>query len=96
MDAINQFFSLALALVAGGALAYVLDDIPAWKAWNSSPDLKRYATILLTALVGGVLVIVQSYAPQFVPALPAPVQLAFAWACAYLASQWFHTQDAKK
>ena len=56
----------------------------------------RTRPVAVAVAIGGAIAAWHAYAPQFVPALPVPVRLAFAWACTYLASQWFHSHDASK
>lgn len=95
MDSINQLFAIVIALVAGGSLSYLLDDIPAWKN-STNINLKRYAVIGLSALVGFGLVALQGYAPQFIPTPPNEIQVAINWTAVYLASQVFHGEDKSK
>lgn len=54
---VSAFLDLLIALLIGGAVAYVLQMIPAWRNWSptSFPFAKPLIVLVLTALLGGAL-----------------------------------------
>lgn len=54
---VSAFLDLLMALLIGGAVAYVLQMIPAWRDWSptSFPFAKPLIVLVLTALLGGAL-----------------------------------------
>lgn len=96
-DAVSGFLTLVIALVTGGALAYLFDDIPAWRNWKPQTAwLKSTLMLAATALVGAALVTLQTnILPQYFGGLPAEARTAIAWAAVYLSSQITHQYDVK-
>lgn len=54
---VSAFLDLLMALLIGGAVAYVLQMIPAWRDWSPTqfPFAKPLIVLVLTALLGGAL-----------------------------------------
>ncbi len=54
---VSAFLDLLMALLIGGAVAYVLQMIPAWRDWSptSFPFAKPLIVLVLTAMLGGAL-----------------------------------------
>ncbi len=54
---VSAFLDLLMALLIGGAVAYVLQMIPSWRDWSPTqfPFAKSLIVLVLTALLGGTL-----------------------------------------
>ncbi len=54
---VSAFLDVLMALLIGGAVAYVLQMIPAWRDWSPTqfPFAKPLIVLVLTALLGGAL-----------------------------------------
>ena len=54
---VSAFLDLLMALLIGGAVAYVLQMIPAWRNWSPTqfPFAKPLVVLVFTALLGGAL-----------------------------------------
>lgn len=96
MDSITQLATtLILAITTGGALAYLLDDLPFWKNWTSQPRLKLAATIGLNAFAVFLIVLLQNYAPAFIDKIPIEYRVALLATALYLSNQISHQWDQR-
>lgn len=88
----NAFILILLGAVGtGGAIAYLLDRIPAWKEWKD--PLKAWIVLALNGLAIGGLTLAEQYGPGLVANLPVPVQIFIGATLAFYISQITHTQD---
>lgn len=96
MDSITQLATtLLLAITTGGALAYLLDDIPAWKNWTSQPRIKLALTVFINAACVFFIVLGQNYAPKVFDAIPLEYRVALLTTALYLSNQVSHELDRR-
>lgn len=93
MDSTMQLLTLLVNLLAAGGMAFLLDDVPAWKNWGPRPAwLKTAANFLLTGLLIGVLTALSSVY-QGETQLQTLISIAVNALAGYLVNQLTHQHD---
>lgn len=96
MEQVLSLIALLLqAIITGGGLSYILEDVPGWSDWHPrDPRLKAYAALAITLVVLALLVWAEtSLVPDYFGRLPVALQTVLSVLAGYLSSQVAHQHD---